>query len=95
MLIPLPIPPPRSAGEGAHLELTGIGGDRKMADEGFLGFAAASGHHRQPAGIPRHPDCINCFADRATLVELDEYAVGDLLVDALTEPFRAPRFAVR
>src|SRR5262249_7557971 len=55
-------------------------------DGGVLRLAAARRDHRPIPRGPRHVDDLQGFRQRADLVWFDEYAVGDLALDAELEP---------
>src|ERR1043165_7534089 len=95
---------PRSAGAGcvwgwgggewggargaAVLDLSDVGGDGEVGDEGVFGLAGAVRDDGGAPGAARKLDAVERLGERADLVDLDENRVGDAQLDAFAQELR-------
>src|SRR5690606_29571091 len=74
------------AAERAGLDLPRPGRHREVGDGVVLGLARAMGDDAGVPALVREADAVERLGQRADLVQLDEDAVGDALLDALRQP---------
>jgi len=75
------------AGGAACLDLARTGRNREVGDESVFGFAGAVGDDAGVSVAAGEVDGVEGFADGADLVDFDQNAVGDVLVDSLLQEF--------
>jgi len=71
----------------AGLYLADARGDSQVGDCGIFGFAASVAYDGRPAGPSRHINRLECFGERAYLVELYQYRIGTVKLYTFREAF--------
>jgi hypothetical protein len=71
----------------AGLYLADARGNSQVGDGGILGFAASVAYDSRPAGLAGHIDCLERFRQSAYLIELYEYRVSAVELNALGQTF--------
>ena len=70
---------------GAGLDLAEVQRDGQIGDERVFGLARAVRHDAGVAGAKRHLHAVERLGQRADLVDLDEHAVRDAVLDAVRQ----------
>src|SRR5690625_4727170 len=75
------------AAQRTGLDLSGRRGHRQVGNGGVFGFPGAMGDYSGVACVLGHLDGVEGFRQRADLIELNQYGVGDFFIDAFLQNF--------